>query len=426
MKIQRKVVPNKTAEDIPIEASQCLGFPGSHSDEVSGSTSFDYSVMTHAVGDGTPPVSCPIISTSIASSFTRCPAFCDTATTGSSTDQASMEIGQTSSGYGILNAPENARFNKEHLLVTAPPHQIDLPHGVPAQVRTVDGLVSTFQVANIVLPSSVAARQPTITEGLGNVGNVGHVPMVLDFSAGHVVSSPNSAASNTRISSRQRRIPARMRRRTGRPRLLADRQRTPNGTLYIILYLSYLSLLIFVYGVPPTDVHRFMYFFPVLFKEHRLWRTQMARQCKVLLRLHNEKALRESVIEGLIGFLNDNNALVKLFRTARDKLQQADIPNFSIRLFGVVGANQYELPTADSIGAIVYEGGPETMTDYDVVIERHSGEPESVNKLHPAYMALQFPLLFIYGEEGYHLKLTLRSLDGDDEHQQKKMSMKVN
>ncbi|PWA52568.1 helitron helicase-like domain-containing protein [Artemisia annua] len=108
---------------------------------------------------------------------------------------------------------------------------------------------------------------------------------------------------------------------------------------------------------------------------------------------HERQILREDIIQGLIQFLDDNNALVHLFRTARDKLREADIPNFQIRLFGVVGANEYELRTADTIGAIVYEGGPESMTDYDVVIERHSMEPESVNKLHPTYMSLQFPLL---------------------------------
>ncbi|PWA81778.1 helitron helicase-like domain-containing protein [Artemisia annua] len=83
---------------------------------------------------------------------------------------------------------------------------------------------------------------------------------------------------------------------------------------------------------------------------------------------HKRHALREDIIEGLIQFLNQNNALVRLFRTARDKLQEADIPEFHIRLFGVIGANQYELPTADAIGAIVYDGGPESMTEYDVII----------------------------------------------------------
>ncbi|PWA90538.1 helitron helicase-like domain-containing protein [Artemisia annua] len=68
---------------------------------------------------------------------------------------------------------------------------------------------------------------------------------------------------------------------------------------------------------------------------------------------HERQRLREDIVEGLIDFLNDNNALVQLFRTARDKLREAEIPDFQIRLFGVAGSNQYELPVADSIGAIV-------------------------------------------------------------------------
>ncbi|PWA97662.1 hypothetical protein CTI12_AA026850 [Artemisia annua] len=112
--------------------------------------------------------------------------------------------------------------------------------------------------------------------------------------------------------------------------------------------------------------------------------------------------------------------LLLLFRTARDKLLEADIPDFQIRLFGVVGAQQYELPAGDTIGAIVYEGGPESATDYDIVIERHSREAENVNKLHPRYMALQFPLLFVYGEEGYYLSLALRHVEDSETQAQKK------
>ena len=80
--------------------------------------------------------------------------------------------------------------------------------------------------------------------------------------------------------------------------------------------------------------------------------------------------------------MNNHNALVQLFRTTRDKLQESTIPEFQIRLFGVARANQYELPTTDNIGAIVYDGGPKSITDYDVVLERNSREPENVNKSH--------------------------------------------
>ena len=85
---------------------------------------------------------------------------------------------------------------------------------------------------------------------------------------------------------------------------------------------------------------------------------------------------------------------------ARDKLNEADVSEFKLRLYGVVGEAQYELPTADSIGALVFQSGPETSSDFDIVIERYSGDPERVNKLHPCYMSFQLPLLFVYGTTG--------------------------
>lgn len=55
----------------------------------------------------------------------------------------------------------------------------------------------------------------------------------------------------------------------------------------------------------------------------------------------------------------------------------------------------------------MFEGGPDVESNFDVVIQKHSGTAQRINKLNPSYMALQFPLLFVYGEDGYHLELRL-------------------
>ncbi|GKE22905.1 hypothetical protein Tco_1434417, partial [Tanacetum coccineum] len=82
--------------------------------------------------------------------------------------------------------------------------------------------------------------------------------------------------------------------------------------------------------------------------------------------------LRRDIVEGLIDMLDTHNSLVHLFRTAREKLADTHIPNFKVRLYNVVGAREYELPTSDMLGAIVYEPGPETDMDYDIIIEERS------------------------------------------------------
>ncbi|GJW16856.1 hypothetical protein Tco_0024292 [Tanacetum coccineum] len=98
--------------------------------------------------------------------------------------------------------------------------------------------------------------------------------------------------------------------------------------------------------------------------------------------------LCRDIVEGLIELLDNHNALVQLFRTAREKLLESQVPPFKIRLYNVVGAHEYELPTGDMLGAIVYEAGFETKIDYDIIIEQCIGQPQRVYKLHPSYMSL--------------------------------------
>nr|GEX45017.1 DNA helicase [Tanacetum cinerariifolium] len=133
---------------------------------------------------------------------------------------------------------------------------------------------------------------------------------------------------------------------------------------------------------------------------------------RVLISCEREYSnLHRDIVEGLIELLDTHNALVKLFRNAREK--SVDVPNFQVRLYNVVGAYEYELPTGDMLGAIVYEPGPETKMDYGIVIEEQPGYPQRANKLHSSYMSLQFPLLFLYGEDSYSKDF---KLVGDTEH----------
>ncbi|GJT86219.1 DNA helicase [Tanacetum coccineum] len=70
-------------------------------------------------------------------------------------------------------------------------------------------------------------------------------------------------------------------------------------------------------------------------------------------------------VEGLIHLLDECNELVRLFRTDRDKCNEQSVPDFKIRLYSVVGAREYDLPTSQTLGAIVFKSGHNTETDYD-------------------------------------------------------------
>ncbi|GJS22048.1 hypothetical protein Tco_0450680 [Tanacetum coccineum] len=68
-------------------------------------------------------------------------------------------------------------------------------------------------------------------------------------------------------------------------------------------------------------------------------------------------SLDQQIVQGLIHFLDAHNELVQLFRTARDKCKEIDVPEFKIRLYNAEGTRGYELPTSNTLGAIVFDSG---------------------------------------------------------------------
>ncbi|XP_071719228.1 uncharacterized protein [Rutidosis leptorrhynchoides] len=135
--------------------------------------------------------------------------------------------------------------------------------------------------------------------------------------------------------------------------------------------------------------------------------------------------LSEVVVTQLVKLLDSNNALVKLFRTARDKCAGSEVPTFKDCLYSLSGSSQHALPTSDAIGAIVFDSGPQYVSDYDVIIEPRSQLARRVNKLHLLYMSLQFPLMFFFGEPGFHPDLKLRAASSSQGALVRKMSMNM-
>ncbi|PWA99316.1 hypothetical protein CTI12_AA009830 [Artemisia annua] len=414
MRIKTKAVPNTTANEIPVDVLGSSDFVSSHAGEFSVSAALRDSGTSDGIRDVTALPSYPVTSMGLSGNVHRLGHVSDAVMAVSSIGQPVMGSSVPASRCSVAGSFQDDGFDNESPVVAVSPHRMGFPPVVPAHVYTVDGSVSTFQSVSSLPSTSVHTRQQATTQGLSNAWDVGHVPMVLDFSSGDVVLHSESLACMLIEFN-----------------LFMHRLRT--GMCYITRHLNSFFYFVFVAHIPYPPVFTLLFLLLYIHKgSPSIGEADSVETQGPAAPPQREGAPLEYVSFGRCDqacqhcgafFWLEEKKMVKLFRTARDKLQQADIPNFNIRLFGVAGANQYELPTADSIGAIVFDGGPESATDYDVVIERHSGEPESVNKLHPAYMALQFPLLFIYGEEGYHLKLTLRNPDGSDQ-EEKKMSMK--
>ena len=95
--------------------------------------------------------------------------------------------------------------------------------------------------------------------------------------------------------------------------------------------------------------------------------------------------------------LDEENVLVKTFRMVKEKINQENLPNVSLRLLGKRGRDgrTYNLPTISEIDVLVVGDFDEALGDRDIIVENRSGRLQRIDELHPSYLALQYPLLLL-------------------------------
>jgi hypothetical protein len=110
--------------------------------------------------------------------------------------------------------------------------------------------------------------------------------------------------------------------------------------------------------------------------------------------------------------LDENNPFVKKLRTASERLKDYSEENFVIRIVGAREGEfvQYNLPTNDDFAMLVVEDFSPDTFKRDIVSETRNKELKRISELHPGYMTLQYPLLFLYGERGFHVGVLYRGV----------------
>ena len=83
--------------------------------------------------------------------------------------------------------------------------------------------------------------------------------------------------------------------------------------------------------------------------------------------------------------------------------------NVSIRLTANENHDQcrWNLPTADEVAVVILGDGTQSYGRRDVVIRRRDGPLRRISDGSPMYEYLQYPFLFIHGEDGYHYNLQI-------------------
>ena len=97
--------------------------------------------------------------------------------------------------------------------------------------------------------------------------------------------------------------------------------------------------------------------------------------------------------------VDEHNVLAKAFRMVRDMFNTNKNINIKLRLIArrAFDARTYNTPEVDEIAALIVGDVGDTIANRDIIIETQRGSLQRISEIHPAYLALQYLLLFSYG-----------------------------
>ncbi|XP_018462957.1 uncharacterized protein LOC108834093 [Raphanus sativus] len=139
------------------------------------------------------------------------------------------------------------------------------------------------------------------------------------------------------------------------------------------------------------------------------------------------KILRDDIVEEIKVMLNETNPYAKTLRTAKERFGDSlESMNVKVRLISgrSTDPNTYNMPTCSEVAALLVGDIDEEFEARDIVVETKSRDLARISELHPAYLPLQYPILFPYGEDGYHIDLHLKRTTTTSTNPRFRVSMK--
>ncbi|XP_076946714.1 uncharacterized protein LOC143618348 [Bidens hawaiensis] len=132
------------------------------------------------------------------------------------------------------------------------------------------------------------------------------------------------------------------------------------------------------------------------------------------------------IIQHLKNILDSNNVLVQSYRMVRDCFKEKPNLDLKLRLIGnrQKDGRTYNLPTASEVAALIVGDIGDSLENRDIVVLTKEGYLKHISELHPSYLALQYPLLFLYGEDFYRVDIPHRSVDSSTSSKNKKCTMR--
>ncbi|CAN1326882.1 ATP-dependent DNA helicase PIF1 [Linum perenne] len=102
--------------------------------------------------------------------------------------------------------------------------------------------------------------------------------------------------------------------------------------------------------------------------------------------------------------LDEHNVLTQSFRRVRDALRQPNSESLRLRISGtrVPNDRRYELPSGTDLAGLIPGDFEPDHEERDIIVNNRSTGLTRITSLNPLFDSLHFPLLFPYGNDGFH------------------------
>ena len=121
--------------------------------------------------------------------------------------------------------------------------------------------------------------------------------------------------------------------------------------------------------------------------------------------------LDPEIVESLKHMLDQNNKLAEGFRMARDRFNLNEPDEFDLLL--VSSKAEYVRPNqigpSNEVAALIVGDVDDACPFRDIVIETKQRYLKRVYETCKHFMQLQYPLLFPYGDDGFHINIPLNN-----------------
>jgi hypothetical protein len=152
---------------------------------------------------------------------------------------------------------------------------------------------------------------------------------------------------------------------------------------------------------------------------------EVSNRINVVSSSNNPFEANENIVQSLIQMLDSQNPIVRLFWSARERLLNPSSDHYTIRIFGDVDGHGdiFSFPVASEVVGLVVGDIGDNDVGRDIIIEDRASNLQQINERHRKFMAMQYPLLFPYGEDEFHDSIMYQETQASTSIRQQKTTM---